>query len=138
MAGFVQMLWTLCLVFVASAVVLTVVVCLMHRGLLKVFLLGKHLRAHVVVLESDDWHMAGIPGTAVLEELRARGYQADGNLAKYAQESVEDLEALYAVLRKHKDSTGRPCCMTANVVMGNPDFDFIRRSNFREYRLLPV
>ena len=44
---------------------------------------------------------------------------------------------MFAVLLKHKDSTGRPACLTANFVMTNPDFVKIKESDFEKYFVIP-
>ncbi len=48
-------------------------------------------------------------------------------------ERSEDLELLLAVLCKHRGSDGKPALLTANTVMGNPDFEAIESSDFKEY-----
>ncbi len=63
------------------------------------------------------------------------GYRVETDpFMKYdALASEEDLEALFQVLSSVKDHRGNPARLTANCVMGNPDFDRIRESGFREY-----
>lgn len=97
-----------------------------------------YTRLHFVVIGSDDWHMKGVPSPNVLKELESKGYRTDSPWLKYSRETTEDLKALYAVLTRHQDVTGRPACLTANVVMATPDFDRIRASAFQEYTLVPT
>jgi hypothetical protein len=48
-------------------------------------------------------------------------------------ESNSDLENLYDLLSKHKDSNRRPVVFTAMCIVANPDFEKIRESGFKEY-----
>ena len=48
-------------------------------------------------------------------------------------ESNNDLENLYELLGKHKDSTGRSAVFTPMCIMANPDFEKIKASDFKEY-----
>ncbi len=67
----------------------------------------------VVVIESDDWG-PGPPDHAAA------------------------LEALLAVLDRHRDSTGRPAVLTANLVMAVPDGEAIVASGYSRYIRRPI
>jgi len=97
-----------------------------------------HTRFHLLVIESDDWHIKGVPSASVIKELKSKGYSTDSIWLKNSRETTEDLKALFAVLARHKDATGRPACLTANIVVATPDFDRIRASGFEVYSLVPT
>lgn len=48
-------------------------------------------------------------------------------------ESSADLEHLFNVLDAFKDRLGRPPVFTFNTIMGNPDFDAIRKNGFTKF-----
>lgn len=81
---------------------------------------GTNFKEKFVVIESDDWGsfrstkegLNALKENFSIEELDS--YQ------KYdCLESVDDLGALYEILSKHKDSTGRSPIITANYIMRN-------------------
>jgi hypothetical protein len=96
---------------------------------------GWRTNRRIVVIESDDWGSIRVPSRAVFDEFAARGFAVASTQYNRldALESDEDLSSLLAVLSKHRDYHGRPACVTANVIMANPDFDRIRASGFSEY-----
>ena len=49
-------------------------------------------------------------------------------------ESNDDLEMLFEVLSKHKDTTGRAPVMTGVNVVANPDFEKIKANGFSTYK----
>lgn len=53
-------------------------------------------------------------------------------------ESNDDLMGLYEVLNSVKDKHGNHPALTANFVVGNPDFNRIREADFKEYFFEPV
>ena len=71
--------------------------------------------------------------------MRSKGYNIDQN--RYEQfdspESNEDVEILFDALLKFKDSRGNYPVITANNIVGNPDFDKIRNSEYKEYYYEP-
>lgn len=76
----------------------------------------------VLVIESDDWGMSGVPSRDVYDELVSAGvFPAAIPWYRDALESPEDLDRLYAVLCGVRDHTGRPAQLTANFIMSNPD-----------------
>lgn len=90
---------------------------------------------HIVVFESDDWGSIRMTNRADWNALLQKGYAVDKRPYERFDtlESPQDMEALFDVLRKHKDSQGRHPVITANMLMANPDFDKIRKNNFQEY-----
>src|SRR5208283_4952661 len=77
----------------------------------------------MVLFQSDDWGRAGVRDHAGWDELRAKGLDLGENpYDAYSLETVDDLQALGDVLRKHRDSVGRHPCLGMNFVMANVDF----------------
>ena len=76
----------------------------------------------VLVIESDDWGMTGVPSRQVYENLVSAGVFPAGNpWYRDALETPEDLDRLYNVLSSVRDSRGTPAQLTANFIMSNPD-----------------
>ncbi len=93
----------------------------------------------LVLFQSDDWGRAGVRDRDGFEELRAAGF----NLGEtpydfYSLETVEDLDALAGVLKRHRDSTGRRPPVVMNFVMANVDFDRCFESDQKEIPLRPL
>lgn len=89
----------------------------------------------IVVIESDDWGAIRTPSKESLFELRKYGlpievchYMMNDTLA-----TAEDLEALFNVLESIKNGRGEHPVITANTIVANPDFEKIKKYNFREY-----
>ncbi len=89
----------------------------------------------IIVIESDDWGSIRMPSKEVYEKCLKAGYPVDQNpYERYdSLASESDLELLFELLSKFKDSNGKNPVFTANVLTANPDFDKIRESNFKEY-----
>jgi len=89
----------------------------------------------IIVFESDDWGGIRTPNIEAANKLKKIG--AYSNDSAYLDvdtlESESDLVSLFAVLKKYKDHIGNFPLLTANFVMGNPDFPKIKDSNFNEY-----
>jgi hypothetical protein len=101
---------------------------------------GWRTRRKLVVFESDDWGSIRMPSAGVLETFISRGFDlasSDYNRIDTLESNV-DLELLFGVLQKHKDAAGNPPVLTANCVVGNPDFGKIRESDFSTYFVEPV
>jgi len=96
---------------------------------------GWHSRRRIVVLESDDWGSIRMPSNEVYSKLKSRGFnlaESDYNRID-TLESNDDLNMLFEVLGSYKDSVGNYPVMTANIVVGNPDFRKIKEADFKEY-----
>jgi hypothetical protein len=101
---------------------------------------GSRINRKIVVIESDDWGSIRMPSKEVYSNFIYRGFNiSDSDYNRLdTLESNEDLEMLYQVLYSCKDSVGNPPVITANFVVGNPDFEKIRQSDFSEYHFEPV
>jgi hypothetical protein len=106
---------------------------------IQAYLRGWRSADKILVIESDDWGSIRTSSAAAYRRLVARGYAMERSCWSVdALETDEDLEALYGVLERFRDARGRPACITANMVMANPDFAAIRRSGFEEYVYEPA
>jgi len=108
-------------------------------AVLRACLRGWRCRSRILVIESDDWGSIRTASREARDRLADMGYAM--HRSKYNLDALEtdaDMEALLEVLGGVRDHRGRPACMTANVIMANPDFERIRESNFEEYFFEPV
>ena len=98
-------------------------------------LIGWRTSRKIVVIESDDWGSVRTKSKKDYDEMLTKGLEVDRSIfTKFdGLESNRDLENLFDVLSKHKDSTGRPAVFTPMCVVANPDFERIKESDFREY-----
>lgn len=93
----------------------------------------------IIVIESDDWGSIRMPNREVYEKSLNKGIRVDNcSYCKYdTLASATDFEAIFDVFRKHKDKNGNHPIITANTIVGNPDFDKIRNNKFQEYFFEP-
>ncbi len=107
----------------------------------KHFLALKGWRTHrkIVVFESDDWGSIRMPDKRVYKLFLDAGLKV--NNSHYCRNdsiaTCRDLEMLFEVLMKHRDFQGNYPVITANTIMGNPDFEKIKASNFQHYFFEP-
>jgi hypothetical protein len=100
---------------------------------------GWRAKTPIVVIQSDDWGSIRTSSSDAYEQLTASGYEMGRSpYSLDALETDEDLQCLFDTLGAVRDSTGRPACLTANVIVGNPDFERIEADGFREYHFEPV
>lgn len=94
----------------------------------------------LLVIESDDWGSIRMPSRRVYEACLNAGYPVDQTWFERYDSllSESDLELLFEVLASFKDRAGRHPVITANVIMGNPDFDAIAASQFETYHHEPL
>lgn len=101
---------------------------------------GWHTNRHIIVIESDDWGSIRMPSQEVYTKFIDNGF--DISSSNYNRldtiESNDDLTRLYETLSSFKDSAGNSPVITANMVVGNPDFKKIKESDFQEYFYEPV
>ncbi|MCH7412059.1 hypothetical protein MM213_01080 [Belliella sp. R4-6] len=100
---------------------------------------GWRTNRKIVVIESDDWGSIRMTSKDVYNILLTKGYQVDKS--HYNQfdslENNEDLSMLYEVLTKHKDRNSSHPVFTSVAIVGNPDFEKIKASNYKKYFFEP-
>lgn len=96
---------------------------------------GYQTNKRQILILSDDWGSVRLKSLAARESLRAKGIDVDAN--RFDQydclESNKDLEGLFEVLTKYKDHLGNHPCVTAVTNVANPDFQAIKKSDFKHY-----
>lgn len=94
----------------------------------------------IVLIESDDWGAIRMPSVSTYQTLVKKGIipSSDPYLRYDCLESDSDLEALFEVLESVKDKNGNSAKITANCIMGNPDFEKIEADDFRTYHFEDV
>lgn len=101
---------------------------------------GWRTRRKLVVIESDDWGAIRMPSKEVYERCLKAGFAVDQTWYERYDSllSEDDLELLFETLTSFADSVGRHPVITANVIMGNPDFPAISATDRSEYRYEPI
>lgn len=101
---------------------------------------GWSTKRHIVVFESDDWGCIRTRSKKDYDAMLEAGLNVDENIfSKYdCLESNTDLERLYELLTKHKDSTGRHPVFTPMCIVANPNFDAIKDNGFSQYVYEPM
>lgn len=96
---------------------------------------GWSTKRKIVVIESDDWGSIRMSSKNDRDELTQAGFDFSNQpFNRYdALETNDDMTALYQVLKKHKDATGRHPVFTAVSIVANPDFEKIKAGNFQQY-----
>ena len=96
---------------------------------------GWKTKRRILVIESDDWGSIRMPSKEIYKYLLKKGEKVDQDpYSKYDSLASEmDLVMLFEELSKFKDQNNNSPVITANVIMANPDFDAIKKSNFSEY-----
>lgn len=93
----------------------------------------------IVVFESDDWGSIRTSSKYALSDLRRLGLNVDKchYMLFDSLESRSDLESLFSVLSSHEDIYGQHPIFTFNTIVGNPEFDAIKQSQFQQYYYEP-
>ncbi|MCB0471871.1 MAG: hypothetical protein KDC56_02310 [Flavobacteriaceae bacterium] len=96
---------------------------------------GWHTDKKIFVFESDDWGSIRMPSKQVYQSLIKNGVNVGNNDNWHLDclESGEDIEKLFSIIAKYKDCEGNFPRFTMNMVMGNPDFEKIKKSKFETY-----
>ena len=72
----------------------------------------------LVLLQSDDWGRVGLRDQEGIEELRSAGIVlGERPYDLYTLETAEDLGALSAMLKEHRDSVSGTPCMEMNFIV---------------------
>ncbi|WP_430809876.1 MULTISPECIES: hypothetical protein [unclassified Carboxylicivirga] len=101
---------------------------------------GFRTHRKIVVIESDDWGSIRMPSIEVYQLFKHKGMGvADSDYNRLdTLENNEDMTLLLETLSRHTDAYGKPAVLTANMVVGNPDFVKIREAEFQTYFVEPV
>lgn len=96
---------------------------------------GARTTKKIVVFESDDWGSIRMPSRSIYNHLQQQDLnpEADPYLKYDSLASSQDMEALFEVLQSVKDKNSNSAIITANAVMGNPDFEKIKKNYFENY-----
>jgi hypothetical protein len=90
----------------------------------------------LLVLQSDDWGRVGLRDREGWDQLRSFGINlGERNYDFYSLETAEDVAAIMTLLRRHRDSTGRPACLGMNFILSNVDFAKVSADNFCQVHL---
>lgn len=106
------------------------------KTIIKAILNAKALKTHKkqLLILSDDWGSVRIKSKQDQEALIKKGLTINNRFDQYdSLETNNDVELLFEVLTKHKDHLGNHPVITAVTNVGNPDFDKIAASNFKNY-----
>lgn len=100
---------------------------------------GWRTKRNIVVFESDDWGMIRMSSREAYDWFVDHGYSVDHCLYNKNDtiEANQDVELLFETLDGVRDKHGNPPVFTANNVVGNPDFEKIKASDFNEYHFEP-
>ena len=96
---------------------------------------GKKLNRKLLVFESDDWGTIRIPNKKTHDILLSdKLISSKDPFSRFdSLETNLDLSELFNTLLCYKDYKGNHPIITANTVVGNPDFDKIKNSDFNDY-----
>lgn len=101
---------------------------------------GWRTNRKIVVIESDDWGSVRIQNKQAFEALKHKGLNVDA-IHYDSVESLEsntDLELLFDLLLSIKDKNGKHPVFTPMCIMGNPDFEKIKASDYQSYFFQPL
>lgn len=94
----------------------------------------------IIVIQSDDWGSIRMPSNLVRNKLEKHphinvdnAYDRFDTLAR-----VNDITALFEVLRRYKDKNGNHPVVTTNCVLANPCFEAIKNSGYQQYFFEPI
>lgn len=100
---------------------------------------GSYFGRPMLLFQSDDWGRVGLRDSEGLEQLRFAGLAlGERPYDFYTLETAEDLSALIATLKRHRDSVGRHPCMELNFVVSNLDFARMEADDWKNIHSLPL
>ena len=101
---------------------------------------GWRTRRKIIVIESDDWGSIRMPSNEVYAKFIRQGLNLSGTDFNRIDtlECNTDLVLLFDILSSFKDHNRNHLTITANIVVGNPDFKRIKNLDFKEYYYEPV
>lgn len=96
---------------------------------------GKRTKRKLVIIESDDWGSIRMSSKESYMSLLKNKIPVDKSYYNRYDSlaSENDLNNLFEILTSYKDSNGRHPVITANTIVGNPDFDKIKKENYQKY-----
>jgi phosphoribosylanthranilate isomerase len=96
---------------------------------------GWKTKRKIVVFESDDWGSVRVASNESIANIKKKCPKV--SISRFAQldglERTQDLELLFELLCKFKDSKGNNPVITALSLTSNPDFDKIKENNFEYF-----
>ena len=101
---------------------------------------GWRINRKILVIESDDWGSVRIRDKDAYNALKNKGLNVD-QIHYDSVESIEsndDLQMLFDLLQSFKDKNGKHPVFTPMCIMGNPDFEKIKASNYEQYFFQPL
>jgi hypothetical protein len=100
---------------------------------------GFHFDRPLVLFQSDDWGRVGLRDQAGLDQLHSAGLVlGERPYDFYTLETADDLACLGAVLKRHRDVSGRHPCLEMNVIVANLDFGRMSGESFQKVYVLPL
>jgi hypothetical protein len=100
---------------------------------------GFHFDRPLVLFQSDDWGRVGLRDQEGLEQLQSAGLSlGERPYDFYTLETADDLAALSALLKRHRDSSGRQPGLQMNFILANLDFAKMSGESFRQIHLLQL
>lgn len=94
---------------------------------------------NLLVIESDDWGGIRMPSFEAYNKLNTQFPEViTDRYENYdSLECNDDIEVLFESLIRYKDSNGNHPVLTANFIMGNPNFDEIKKHQFLKFTFEP-
>jgi hypothetical protein len=94
----------------------------------------------LLIIESDDWGSVRIKDSDALKLLKSKGLNVDRSHYNSVEslENNQDLECLFELLISFKDKNGNHPIFTPMCIMGNPDFEKIKESDYQSYFFQPL
>ena len=90
--------------------------------------LGWRTSERYLAFAVDDYGSVRLASRGARDKLEKSNSCRMGQMDRFdAVETCEDLQALFEVLRAHKDAAGRVAIFTAFTLCANPDFDYLRK-----------
>lgn len=101
--------------------------------------LGWKTQRKLVIFESDDWGSIRMPSNQARKRLIQVGAVSSSDpYALYdSLESNRDIQQLTDILTTFRDKNDNYPIFTLNFILGNPDFEEIKRCNYEKYSFKP-
>ena len=96
---------------------------------------AQKFKKKIVVIESDDWGSERIPNLNLRRKLQEKGIDVVSNPhSKFdTLERLEDLEVVQNQFESFENQFGKKVKITANFIVGNPDFERIKQHSYQQY-----